>query len=112
MSVHTHVRTQETLSPAERWVTFGEVPAQAWWLMAGLGLAFGVPFVLADLAELQRDLYYALYVASVYTFVGLWARKTQQPVRGFLTLRWRLAVSLGVAAAVLLTFIVLKEPST
>jgi hypothetical protein len=78
----------------------------------GLVLAFGVPFVFADLAGLQRDLYYALYVGGVFTFVGLWARKTQQPVREFLTRHWRWAVSLGVVAGALLTFTVLREPST
>ncbi len=113
MSVPTHARAQATLPlRADRRVTSGDVPAQAWWLLAGLVLAFGVPFVLADLAGLQRDLYYAFYVAGVFTFVGLWARKTQQPVRAFLTRRWRWAVSLGVMAGVLLAFTVLREPST
>lgn len=113
MSVHTHVLARARLPlRADRRVMFGEVPAQVWWLLGGLVLAFVVPFVFADLVELQRDLYYALYVAWVFTFVGLWARKTQRPVRAFFTRRWQWAVSLGVVAGVLLMFIVLKEPST
>jgi hypothetical protein len=109
VNVHTQLRPRLAFSPRVR---LGEVPAQARWLAAGLALAFGVPFVFVDLAGLQRDLYYAVYVASVFTFVGLWARRTQQPVRAFLTRRWPWAVSLGVGAGALLTFIVLKEPAT
>lgn len=113
MSVPTHAHPRATLPlRARRRVTLHAVPVQARWLLVGLVLAFGVPFVFADLAGLQRDLYYALYVAGVFTFVGLWARKTQQPVRVFLTRRWRWAVALGVVAGALLTFTVLREPST
>jgi hypothetical protein len=113
MSVPTHARARATFPlRADSRVTAGDVPAQAWWLLGGLVLAFGVPFVLADLAGLQRDLYYAFYVAGVFTFVGIWARRTQQPIRAFLTRRWRWAVSLGILAGVLLMFTVLKEPST
>lgn len=109
MNVHTQLRPRPALSPRVR---LGDVPAQARWLAAGLVLAFAVPFVFADLAGLQRDLYYALYVAFVFTFVGVWARRTQQPVRAFLTRRWPWALSLGVGAGALLTLVVLKEPAT
>jgi hypothetical protein len=113
MSVPTHARVRRAPPlRADHRVSFVDVPAQARWLLAGLVLAFGVPFVFADLAGLQRDLYYAVYVAGVFTFVGLWARRTQQPVGAFLTRRWRWALSLGVAAGVLLVFTVLREPST
>jgi len=109
VNVHTQLRPRPALSPRVR---LGDVPAQARWLAAGLVLAFAVPFVFADLAGLQRDLYYALYAAFVFAFVGLWARRTQQPVRAFLTRRWPWALSLGVGAGALLTLVVLKEPAT
>jgi hypothetical protein len=113
MSVPTHARVRPVpLLGAGHRVSLFDVPVQARWLLAGLVLAFGVPFVFADLAGLQRDLYYALYVAAVFGFVGLWARRTQQPVRAFLTRRWRWAVPLGVATGALLMFTVLREPST
>jgi hypothetical protein len=82
------------------------------WLLSGLVLAFAVPFVLADLIHTPRDLYYALYVAAVFGFVGVWARRTQPPIRAFLTRRWRRAVPLGVLAGAGLMFTVLREPST
>jgi hypothetical protein len=113
MSVHAHIPARATfpLHVGSR-TRLAAVPQQAWWLLGGLMLAFGVPFVFADLAGLQRDLYYALYVVSVFAFVGLWVRQTQQPVRTFLTHRWRWAVPLGVLAGVVLMFTVLREPST
>jgi hypothetical protein len=113
MSVHAHIPAQATFPlGAHRRARLGAVPQQAWWLLGGLVLAFGVPFVFADLAGLQRDLYYALYVVFVFAFVGLWARQTQQPIRAFLTRRWRWALPLGVLAGVVLMFTVLREPST
>jgi hypothetical protein len=113
MSVHAHIPGRATVPlRVDRRPLLGAVPQQAWWLLGGLVLAFGVPFVFADLAGLQRDLYYALYVASVFTFVGVWARQTQQPIRAFLTRRWRWAVPLGLLAGVVLMLTVLREPST
>jgi hypothetical protein len=113
MSVHAQIPARATFPlRVDRRPRFGAVTQQARWLLGGLVLAFGVPFALADLAGLQRDLYYALYVASVFAFVGLWARRTQQPIRAFLTRRWRWAVPLGVLAGVVLMFTVLREPLT
>ena len=98
MSVHAHIPARAIFLPSVgRRTRLGAVPRQAWWLLGGLVLAFGVPFVLADLAGLERDLYYALYVASVFMFAGLWPRQTQQPIRAFLTRRWRCAVPLGAS---------------
>ena len=109
MTVHAHTPARAALPlRAER----RAVPLQVWWLLGGLVVAFAVPFVLADLAGIQRDVYYGLYDASVFTFVGLWARQTQQPIRALLMRRWMWGVSLGVLAAVVLIFTVLQEPAT
>jgi hypothetical protein len=35
------------------------------WFVGGIAVSFLVPFVVADQIELQRDLYYAVYVAAV-----------------------------------------------
>jgi hypothetical protein len=85
---------------------------EIYWLLGGLAVAFAIPFVFADLIDTPRDLYYAIYVAGVFTFVGVWARQTQQPIRAFLTRGWRWAVPLGVVAGLLLMLTVLREPST
>ena len=45
------------------------------WLVGGFAFAFLVPFILADLVELPRDLYYAVYIVGVATFFGLWVRR-------------------------------------
>jgi hypothetical protein len=71
------------------------------WLAAGLAGAFLVPFVLADQLGLQRDLYYAVYVAWVVGLFAGWARDTGQPTGEMLRRRWRLALLLGAVFAVL-----------
>jgi hypothetical protein len=78
--------------------------------MAG---SFLVPFIMADQLGLQRDLYYAVYVAAVLgLFVG-WARDTHQPLREMLVRRWQLAVGLGLVFAGLSAFIAIRaEDST
>jgi hypothetical protein len=73
--------------------------------MGGMAGSFLVPFVLADQLGLQRDVYYAVYVAGVVgLFVG-WARDTRQPLKAMLARRWRLALGLGVVFAAISVFI-------
>ena len=69
------------------------------WLVGGMAGSFLVPFVLADQLGLQRDLYYAVYVAAVVGLFVAWARDTRQPLREMCARRWRLAVGLGVLFA-------------
>jgi hypothetical protein len=64
-----------------------------------------VPFVVADQIGLQRDLYYAVYVAAVVGLFVAWARDTRQPLREMWARRWRLAVGLGVVFAGISAFI-------
>ena len=71
------------------------------WLLGGMGVAFLVPFVVADQLGLQRDVYLIVYVASVVgVFLG-WTRDTGQSLREMLARRWRLAVGLGLIFGVL-----------
>jgi hypothetical protein len=78
------------------------------WLAGGMAVAFLVPFVIADELGLQRDLYYAVYVATVVGLFVAWARNTDQPLREMLARRWRLAVSLGIGFAAVSAFIVTR----
>ena len=101
-AVHPKSRPAATTSPAARPVSARRHFA---WLAGGMAGSFLVPFVAADQLALQRDLYYALYVAAVVgLFVG-WARDTRQPLRQMLARRWRLAVGLGVMFAAISAFI-------
>jgi len=75
------------------------------WLVAGMVVAFLVPFVVADQLGLQRDLYLAVYVAAVIGLFWGWARDTGQSLRETLMRRWRLAVALGLVFAAASVFI-------
>ena len=63
------------------------------WLLAGLALAFAMPFLFTDLIHVPRDLYYGMYVTSVTGFVGAWARQTHQPILAHLARRRRSALA-------------------
>ena len=56
-------------------------------------------YLLADQLELQRDLYYGIYMAAVAWLFVAWARDTGQPLREMLARRWRLALALGIVFA-------------
>ena len=75
------------------------------WLVGGMAGSFLVPFVVADQLGLQRDVYYAVYVAAVVGLFAAWAHDTRQPLRAMLARRWRLAVGLGVVFAAISAFI-------
>ena len=45
------------------------------WLAVGFPFAFAVPFLLADVLDLNRDLFYGLYALAVACFVAAWAHR-------------------------------------
>lgn len=113
MSVQAQLTARASLPPrTERRAVLPAAASQLRWLFGGLVLAFAVPFVLADLAGMQRDLYYGVYVFAVVAFVSLWAWRTQQPIRALLTRGWRWALPLSALAGGVLVLIVLREPAT
>jgi len=73
--------------------------------MAG---SFLVPLILADQLELQRDVYYGLYVTAVVGLFVAWARDTDQPLREMFARRWPLALGLGIAVALVSAFIAVR----
>jgi hypothetical protein len=81
--------------------------------VVGFAVAFAVPFLLADVLSMSRDLFYGLYAASVLMlFIG-WARATGYDLVAAIQRRWILAVTLGVAcAAVLAVMVVRTEDAT
>jgi hypothetical protein len=78
------------------------------WLGAGFLLAFTVPFVLADVLEIDRDVYYGLYAASVLGLFWLWSRATGYDLRASVRRRWLAALLLGLAVAAVLAVMVLR----
>jgi hypothetical protein len=83
------------------------------WLVGGIVVSFLVPFVLADTIELQRDLYYGLYMIAVVGLFAGWASDTEQSLREMVRRRWRLALILGIVFAAISVAIALgAEDST
>jgi hypothetical protein len=89
-------------------------PVSQWsWLICGLGVAFGIPFMFADVLALPRDVYYGVYMVSVAVLAAAWIRASEFDVRAALRRRWPWALALGaVCAAVLSVMVVRTEPAT
>jgi hypothetical protein len=96
MTVHT-----EQLRVSRR-----AMPSQWTWLAIGLAVGFFVPFVFADLLEVQRDVYYAIYGIATISLLSAWVRGRDQSTASFLLHRWKWGVALGVLAAGVLAFTV------
>lgn len=69
------------------------------WLLAGMAVAFLVPFVLTDVVGMGRDLFLVFHVAAAAALFAGWAHDTGMPLRGMAARRWRWAVGLGVVFA-------------
>jgi membrane protease YdiL (CAAX protease family) len=78
------------------------------WLAGGFVVAFAVPFLFADLLEINRDLFYGLYAVAVFGLIGLWARATGYDLVAAVKRRWPWAVGLGVLFAGVLALTVLR----
>ena len=110
MSTHALPRVS---APGARRVTAAPAITHWLWLAGGLALGFSIPFLLADVLELNRDLYYGLYAAAVVGYVGAWAAMTGQSVRRLVSRRLGLAVALGIVAGAILTLMIYRtEDST
>ncbi len=83
------------------------------WLAGGFALAFAVPFFLADMLEINRDLFYGIYAVSVAGLFWLWSRSTDYDLVEAVRRRWVAALLLGLASAgVLATIVVRTEEAT
>ena len=78
------------------------------WLAGGFLVAFGVPFLLADLLEINRDLFYGLYAIAVFGLIGQWTRATGYDLLAAVKRRWPWAVGLGALVAGVLAVMVLR----
>ena len=83
------------------------------WLAGGFALAFAVPFVLADVLEIDRDLFYGLYAVAVTGLFLTWSRATNYDLLASIKRRWVAAAVLGAAAGgVLAAMVVRTEDAT
>lgn len=82
-----------------------------YWLAAGLVLFFSVPFGLTDLVSINRDLYYGVYIVTVFGFFAAWLGYAVGSA-STLTRNWRAGVVLGLVVAGVMAAIVLNEPAT
>jgi hypothetical protein len=78
------------------------------WLAGGLTLAFFVPFLLAGVLEIDRDLFYGLYALSVVGLFWFWSRSTGYDLVAACRRRWLTALLLGLAVAGVLAAMVLR----
>jgi hypothetical protein len=95
---HTQRRAGVRLGLSRHWA----------WLGRGFALAFAVPFVFADLLDINRDLFYGLYAIAVFGLIGLWARSTHYDLVAAMKRRWMWAVGLGAVFAGVMTLMVLR----
>ena len=98
--------------PLSKPVTATARHRQLYWLGAGLALFFLVPFLLTDLTAVHRDVYYAVYIATVCSFAGLWLRFATESPRAVLTRNWVFGVALGALFVIPMVVIVLQEDAT
>ena len=82
------------------------------WLAGGALVAFLVPFMFADVLGVQRDLYYAIYSASVFVLFWAWLRASRVDVPAFFARNWKWAVALGLLCGGLLAAIVFEGAGT
>jgi hypothetical protein len=82
------------------------------WLAAGLAIGFLVPFVFADVLEVQRDFYYGIYGAVVIALFAAWARSTGQSAHELIARRWPWAVALGFLCGGLLALVAVRAEAS
>ena len=81
---------------------------QVRWLVAGFAVGFFIPFVFADLLDLPRDLYYAVYITAVLGFFALWARASGEVIGEMIRRHWKLTALLTAGTVGLLSLIVVR----
>jgi hypothetical protein len=78
------------------------------WLAGGFVVAFALPFLLADVLEINRDLFYGLNATAVLGLIGFWARATAYDLVAAVKRRWQWAVALRAVFAGVMAFMVVR----
>jgi len=92
-----------------RGVHAGRMVSSHWtWLAIGFAVAFAMPFLLTDVLDLNRDVFYGVYALAVLGLFSGWVRSTGYHLVAAVRRRWLLALGLGLACAALLAVIVVR----
>jgi hypothetical protein len=67
-----------------------------------------VPYLLADVLDINRDLFYGLYAVAVFGLLAVWSRSTGYDLVAASRRHWVAATLLGLAAAAVLAAMVLR----
>ena len=78
------------------------------WLAGAFVLAFAVPYVLADVFAINRDLFYGLYALAVIGLFAAWSRMTGYDLVAASKRHWIAALLLALAAGAVLAAMVLR----
>lgn len=98
MSTHAVGRTRAEVRVSAHWA----------WLAGGFAVAFAVPFVLADVLDIPRDLFYGLYALAVVGLFALWSRSTGYDLVAAVERRWIAALALGLGVAGVMAVMVVR----
>jgi hypothetical protein len=71
-------------------------------------VAFATPFLLTDVFDLNRDVFYGVYALVVAALFAGWARSTGYDLVAAVRRRWLLAVGLGILCGGLLAMMVVR----
>lgn len=78
------------------------------WLGAGFVVAFATPFLLTDVLDMNRDVFYGVYALVVAGLFFGWSHTTGYDLAAAVRRHWIWAVGLGVAFGALLGFVVVQ----
>ena len=105
--------TTTTLRPAAQLKEAGLHNWLAAWYLAGVTVAFLLPFLFTSVLDLNGDLYYGIYFAGVLAFLGAFSKAASLDLRELFTRRWRWSIVLGlVMGAVVVWGVFARDDST
>ncbi|HEX3331898.1 MAG TPA: hypothetical protein VHS27_18385 [Gaiellales bacterium] len=90
--------TTQAHAPAT--VQVAHVGRHAAWFVFGNVVAFAIPYLGVSVLDLQHDVFYALYFATVLALLGGYARVEYVDLRAMFTRDWIWSVAIGAVIAV------------
>jgi hypothetical protein len=88
------------------------LPGQAAWFAGGAAASFFVPFVFADLLDLQHDLYLGIYFAFVAGLLFAYLRRTRDDIAAVIRRNWIWGLVAGIVVGIPVVRNVFTETET